>query len=135
LFSVLDLALRESRHSVETALESHAQRLLVMDVLADAISEADAMKSLAQNWPSLTVLILVLGWFAKYIAHPLATRHLTFIDGLEARDRTATENGIKQTAILDSLCGEVRENTARLSQMRQLVVDGSCKQSEKSCGP
>ena len=93
-------------------------------LLAD---DLEALKSLTSNWPILAVMGTVIGWFMRSVAIPLTTRHLTFMDSMEARDRMNSENAIKQTAILETLTAEVGETNNRLSEMRTLVSANRCQ--------
>ena len=90
-------------------------------LLADG-TEIEALKSLSANWPMLTILLVAMGWFAKFIAQPLTTRHLAYLDSSSEIDRKNTETSIKQTAILETLTKEVAENNDRLSTMREMMT-------------
>lgn len=91
-----------------------------------AADEIEALKSLTNNWPILAVIGTAAGWFMRSVAIPLTSRHMTFMDAMESRDRTNTENAIKQTAILQTLTQEVGETNNRLSDMKTLIVGNKC---------
>lgn len=91
-----------------------------------AVDEVEALKSISQNWPILAMLIAAIGTFYRGIAQPLAARHVQYLDQAEVQLRANTENGIRQTAILESLLGETKEHSDKLSQIRQLVTAAKC---------
>lgn len=91
-----------------------------------AADEIEAIKSLTNNWPILAVIGTAAGWFMRSVAIPLTSRHMAFMDAMEARDRLNSENAVKQTAILQTLTNEVTETNNRLSDMKTLVASHHC---------
>lgn len=100
-----------------------------------AANEIDALQSLATNWPILALVVSVIGWFIRCVAQPLTQRHLTFIDGLEARDKVTTENSIKQTVLIESLFGESKDNTSRLSRIEHAQSAAKCAYTQAGLCP
>jgi hypothetical protein len=87
----------------------------------------EAMKSLAENWPYLALLVAAIIWFAKNIADPLARRHIAYLDSQDTLTRLNSENAIKQTALLDALFAESREHSDKLSTIKELAMAGRCQ--------
>lgn len=86
-------------------------------MLAQALVEMEFLKGLAQNWPLMATALFCLWWFAKYIAHPLTTRHIAFVDGIEERDRERIKMDIEHATTLSAVKKETEETNSRLSSL------------------
>jgi hypothetical protein len=86
-------------------------------MLADALTELEFIKGLSQNWPLLAVFLGALWWFARFIAHPLTTRHIAFIDAIDERDRARTKTDAEHATTLETIKKETEETNSRLVSM------------------
>ncbi len=92
-----------------------------------AAEEIDGIKSLLQNWPILSLLTAAIAAFYRGIAQPMLARHIQYLDTSEVQIRANTENGIRQTAILDSLLGESKEHSVKLAEIKELATQAKSK--------
>lgn len=65
-------------------------------LLADAV---DPLKGLYEQWPWMIVVIGVARWFAT-ILERVATRHISFVDALDERDKQSLQHEATTTAAL-----------------------------------
>jgi hypothetical protein len=88
-------------------------------ILADSTTELEMLKSLSQNWPLLAVIVSAIAWFAKYIAHPLTTRHISWMDAMEERDKERLASDVDHKHTL----ADVREKVITLNDTTNTIKD------------
>lgn len=93
-------------------------------LLADA--EVEAIKSLAQNWPIISLIAASIVGFYRGIARPMLARHIQYLDASETQMRANAEIAIRQMAMLDSLANESQKQTDKLSVIKELATAAKC---------
>jgi len=98
---------------------------------ADAIDPtAQAIKSLLDHWPWLSVLIAGGTWLARSVLIPLTNRHTSFLDALESRERERLQNDVQMSAALTGISTKLVEQSSDLREIKDCVKVPHCKARE-----
>ena len=94
---------------------------LAADSTALADPTAAALRSLAEHWPWLAVLMGMGSWLAKYVLIPMTNRHITFLDAMEGRERERLEHDVKTVASLSNISETLHDHGAQLKEITLTV--------------
>ena len=107
--------------------------MTLLSILSDATPidpTAAAFKSLLDHWPWLAVMTPTGAWLAKYVVMPLTQRQISFMDGMESRERDRLQNDITMGAALSGISDRLVSHGTQLTEIRDTVKQPQCKAHE-----